>query len=136
MHMPEVGQLVEVVLDDSFVHNYLADDSKHLAQPTMVIRGIVIVTPAWMRQHAAISIFNLANEARCHIPAHRIVSIGGAKFDQKPVASDRVFEVISSKTGEKYHVVQSGRTKKWSCTCVGYQFHNKCRHIARHAEAA
>ena len=136
MQMPEVGQLVEVVLDDSFVHNYLADDSKHLARPTITIRGVVIDTPAWMRQHAVISLLNLANEARCHIPAHRIVSIGGVKFDQKPVTSDRVFEVISSKTGEKYHVVQSGRTKKWSCTCVGYQFHNRCRHIARLAEAA
>lgn len=134
MHMPQVGQLVEIVLDDSFVHGYLIDDSKHRAQPTMTMRGIVIDTPVWMQQHAVLSILNLANEARCHIPAHRIISIGGVKFDKKPVTADRVFEVTSSKTGEKYLVTQNGRSKKWSCTCVGFQFHSKCRHATRLAE--
>lgn len=131
MQMPEVGQLVEIVLDDSFVHGYLAPCSKHRAQPTKTMRGVVIDTPPWMRQHAAISLLNLANEARCHIPAHRIISIGGVKFDKKPETKDRRFEVVSSKTGEKYEVVQNGRTKKWTCTCVGFQFHSKCRHVTR-----
>lgn len=129
MQMPEVGQLVEVLVQDP--HGYLAEDSRHLVSDTAVIRGVVIDTPAWMRQHAALSVLNLANEARSHIPAHRILSIGGVTFDKKPETRDRRFEVVSSKTGEKYHVVQNGRTKRWTCTCVGFQFHNRCRHVTR-----
>lgn len=131
MIMPEVGHVAEVVIDNSFARGYMTPDARHRAPPTITIRGVVIETPPWMRQHTAISLLNLANENRAHIPAHRIISIGGIKFDQKPETSDRRFIVTSSKTGEKYEVTQNGRTKNWSCTCVGFQFHRKCRHVTR-----
>jgi len=35
--------------------------------------------------------------------------------------------VISKRTGEKYLVEMNGLT--WSCTCVGYGYRNKCKHI-------
>jgi len=134
MQMPEVGDLVEVVLDTSHLQAMMAPCSAHRVSATKRMRGIVIETPPWMRADTALSLLELQNQTRCHIPAHRIVSIGDVTFDKRPETKDRRFEVVSSKTGEKYEVVQNGRTKRWSCTCVGYQFHRKCRHVARLAE--
>ena len=42
------------------------------------------------------------------------------------VASDEVWEVQGSK-GSKYAVRLSGGV--WSCSCPGYSFRRKCRHI-------
>lgn len=35
--------------------------------------------------------------------------------------------VVSKRTGEKYTV--SFHTQFWSCTCMGYGFRGKCKHI-------
>lgn len=134
MQMPQVGELVEVVIDNSFAHSYMNEQAKHRSPASLRLRGVVIETPPWLRDSAALSILNLDNEARNHIPSHRIMSIGGVKFDQKPKTSDLHFKVTSFKTGEVYDVMQNGRTKKWSCTCIGYQFHGRCRHITQIVE--
>ena len=131
MQMPVVGQQVEVIVDNSSARAYVSATSKHRAPSTLALQGIVIETPPHMRTHTALSLLNMHNLIRNHIPGHRIISIGGVTFDKKPETKDRHFEVVSSKTGEKYQVMQNGLTKKWSCTCVGYQFHNKCRHVTR-----
>jgi hypothetical protein len=129
--IPQVGQPVEVVVDNSFAHSYVSATSKHRAPPTMTLRGIVIETPAHMRPHTGLSLLNMHNLVRNHIPGHRIISIGGVTVEKKPETKDRHFEVVSSKTGEKYQVMQNGLTKNWSCTCTGFQFHKKCRHVTR-----
>lgn len=129
--IPQVGQLVEVVVDNSFANSYVSASSKHRVPSTMTLRGIVIETPAWMRSNTGLSILNIHNLVRNHIPTHRIVSIGGVTYEKKPETKDRHWEVASSKTGEKYTVMQNGITKNWSCTCTGFQFHKKCRHVTR-----
>lgn len=131
MHMPDIGTNIEVVLDDSFVAGYLSPDTKHLASKTITVRGTVIATPKWMQSVADLSILNARTNVQNHIPRHRIISIGGVKVTQPKVTSDKIYNVTSSKTGETYIVTQNGRTKKWHCTCMGFQFHKKCRHVTR-----
>jgi hypothetical protein len=131
MRLPEVGTDIEVVIDDSFVSGYLADDSKHLATNTITIQGKVVATPKWMQSVADLTVLNSRTKTYNHIPMYRILSIGGVKLDKPKVTEDKIYNVTSSKTGEVYTVTQSGRTKRWHCTCVGFQFHKKCRHVTR-----
>jgi len=131
MIMPDPGTRIEVVVRD--YEPYLPTGRR---ETTKSLVGIVIPTPKWMQVHAALSILNEQTKAQNHIASHLIISIGGVKVKQPTVTPDKVFTVISSKTGEPYTVRQDGRTKKWSCTCIGFQFHKKCRHVTRQAEAA
>ena len=135
MQYPKEGSEVEIVLDNSFARGYMAPCSIHRAPPTLTVQGIVISTPKWMQQHADLTIINHTTKAHNFIPAHRIISIGGIKVVQPEIAADEIHSVQSSKTGEFYTVRKDGRTKRWSCTCTGFQFHKKCRHVARLAEA-
>ncbi|CAB4140228.1 Zinc finger, SWIM-type [uncultured Caudovirales phage] len=134
MLYPEIGSNVDVVIDNSFVCSYLAADSKHRAQKQELIRGTVFAAPKWASDH--LCVINSVTKANNYIPPHRILSINNTKVEQKAVAKDKVLTVYSSKTGEPYTVRQDGRTGKWSCTCTGFQFHKKCRHSIRAAEAA
>jgi len=131
MDMPQVGSTVELVLDDSFVSGYLADDSKRLASSTITLQGTVVATPKWMQSVADLTILNSKTKVYNYIPAYKIMSIGGIKVDRPKATADKIYSVTSSKTGEVYTVTQSGRTNKWHCTCIGFQFHKKCRHVTR-----
>jgi len=136
MQFPKEGSEVEIVIDNSFAHSYMAPCSSHRAQRTVTATGTVVAIPKWMTQHADIAIFNNKTKVTNYIPRHRIISIGGIKVVQPKATLDKILQVKSSKTGEMYTVRQDGRTKRWSCTCVGFQFHKKCRHATRAAEAA
>jgi len=48
------------------------------------------------------------------------------KIEQKPKSPINEI-VISQKTGEKYTVNFDG--KYWSCTCMGFGFRGRCKHI-------
>ena len=134
MQYPEIGSKVDVVIDNSFVCSYLAADSKHRAKPQDVIRGTVFAAPKWASDH--LCVINSDTKAQNFIPPHRIISINDTVVVHAPVVEDKVLTVYSSKTGEPYYVSLNGRTGKWSCTCTGFQFHKKCRHAVRAAEAA
>ncbi len=134
MTYPEIGSNVSVVIDNSFVHGYLIEGFKHLALPQETLSGTVVASPKWAADH--LCILNSKTKAQNIIPPHKIISINDNVVEKKPVAQDRVLIVHSSKTGEPYTVRFDGRTRRWSCTCVGYQFHRKCRHATRAAEAA
>ena len=134
MQYPAIGSNINVVIDNQYVRRYLADDSKHRVQEQELIRGTVIAAPKWAEDH--LCIINSATRAQNLIPPHRIISINDTVVEHKPVVEDRVLTVYSSKTGEPYTVRMNGRTGKWSCTCTGFQFHKKCRHAVRAAEAA
>jgi hypothetical protein len=129
--LAEIGSTVEVVISD-FASHLLTGRR----ETTATLRGVVVATPKWMANNTDLTIFNSATKVYNYIPKHRIISIGGIKLSQPKVTADKILQVTSSKTGELYTVRQDGRTKRWSCTCVGFQFHKKCRHATRAAEAA
>jgi hypothetical protein len=56
----------------------------------------------------------------------RIVSIDDTKSDEKQKPTSRVLEVAGSK-GNTYVVNLEG--SRASCTCAGFQFRGKCKHI-------
>lgn len=131
MNVPAIGTRVEVVLNVS-----VPDLRTGRSETTETIAGTVVATPKWMQQHSDLTLFNERDKINNYIPMHRIVSISGVKVEQPKVTADVVLTVYSSKTGEPYNVRMDGRTKRWSCTCTGFQFHKKCRHATRAAEAA
>jgi hypothetical protein len=61
------------------------------------------------------------------IPRKDIVSMGGraVEFKAAPVTT-QTWRVAGSKGAEYVVTHDHGR---WSCTCVGYQFHKNCKHI-------
>ena len=48
--------------------------------------------------------------------------------DKPDIASDKVYKVKSSK-GDKEYEVKMNATGSLECTCPGYGFRRKCRHI-------
>lgn len=131
MEMPSPGTRVEVIIRTR--EPYVPTGRRDATQS---IVGTVVVTPKWMLPHAALTLINERTKANNFVPLHAIVSVGGVSVKQHAVTPDQVFTVISSKTGEPYTVRQDGRTKRWTCTCIGFQFHKSCRHVKRLAEAA
>ena len=129
--LAEIGSTVEVVVSD--FAPYLPTGRR---ETTQILRGVVVATPKWMANNADLTIINSDTKAHNYIPKHRIISVGGVKLQHPKVTADKILQVSSSKTGEVYTVRQDGRTKRWSCTCIGFQFHKKCRHATRAAEAA
>ena len=124
----KIGDNVNVVIDNSFAYGYTIPYS---TTKTIAISGIVVETPKWMKSTTDITIHNSITKTYNYIPKHKIISIDGVKVVQPKKTRDEVHEVFSSKTGEKYIVTKNGLTKKWSCTCIGYNFHKKCRHVTR-----
>lgn len=131
MQLPTEGSVVEIVLDNVAARDAMAPCSVHRAQPTLTLRGVVVPTPKWMTSSTDLTILNSETKAFNYISLHKILSIGGVTVKQPKVVADKVLNVTSSKTGEVYVVRQDGRTKRWSCTCVGFQFHKKCRHVTK-----
>jgi hypothetical protein len=46
------------------------------------------------------------------------------------VSPEKHYTVESSRTGEKYTVSDHGNGD-WSCSCVGFSYYKKCKHIAQ-----
>ena len=123
---PVVGSDIEIVIDTSHIRNYLAADSKHRVDTQTAIRGTVLHTPKGMGD--SITVKNSVTGATNYVPPHRIISINNRKIEIKPPEADKVLLVASSKGNETYTVRMDGKSKKWSCTCSGFQFRSKCKH--------
>lgn len=127
MKMPKIGTVVEILVDTSFVHNYLVKDAKHIVRPQTLMQGTLVATPAHMEGH--VTMVNSVTGATNYISPHTIISINNQKVVQPQPTEDRMILVKSSKGNETYTVKQNGVTKKWSCSCAGYTFKKTCRHI-------
>jgi hypothetical protein len=130
MYGNDVGIYVEVTIDNSHVIHTLADCSKHRVDRRQVLKGLVIESPKWLKG-PHICLLNPDTKHTHFIPEHRIVEVNDKPIAARPRGSNLVYNVTSSKTGEVYIVRLNGMTRRWSCTCVGHQFHNKCRHTIK-----
>jgi hypothetical protein len=135
-NVPSVGSVVEIIIDRSYVNRYLDPNMKHSVAPQDKIIGKIIPLPSWMTQDSDIAIYDYKTNRNSYIPLSRILSIGGIKITQPEPTKDKMVTVISSKTGEPYNIRFDGRLNKWSCTCPGFQFKRKCRHISRMMESS
>jgi hypothetical protein len=128
-HAPAtVGSYVEVVIDTADSHRKMAPCSKHRVGLTTLLRGVVIESPKWCADH--VCLINSDTRAHNYIPPHRILSINNKVVVQPKKVEDRVLTVKASKGDSTYTVQLNGVTKKWSCTCPGFQFKKaECKHI-------
>ena len=129
MNMPKVGTVVDVLVDTSYVHRYLVDIAKHVIAPHTLMRGTVIPTPPHMVGN--LTMINAVSGATNYISPHDILSINNQKVVHPEPSADRIVLIKSSKGNETYTVKQNGVTKKWSCSCAGFQFKRNCRHITQ-----
>jgi hypothetical protein len=53
---------------------------------------------------------------------------------QPKPTEDKILLIKSSKGNETYTVKQNGVTKKWVCSCSGFQFRKSCRHVKQASE--
>lgn len=125
-----IGSEVEVTIDTTHIVRYLANDSKHRAKPSEVLRGVVVGAPSWLKG-PHVCLLNSETKALNLVPEHRIVAVNNKPVPVRKPIKDRVYHVTSSKTGEVYMVQLNSHTRLWSCTCTGWQFHRKCRHTVR-----
>lgn len=125
-----IGVMIEVTIDNSHIIHTLAPCSKHRVERLQVLKGTVVDQPKWLKG-PHICLLNSHSNVPNYISEHRIISINDKPVIKKTKILDKIFNVISSKTGEIYMVRLNGMTRNWSCTCTGFQFHNKCRHTVR-----
>ena len=129
MELP-IGSELEFTVDMSHTLQYFADDSKHRARKSDILRGVVVGAPSWLKG-PHVCLLNSETKALNMVAEHRILSVNDKPLAPKVKSRDRVFNVTSPKTGEVYTVRLNGQTRQWSCTCTGWQFHKKCRHTVR-----
>lgn len=60
------------------------------------------------------------------IPLRDLISVNGDPIHVEPVKKSETWMVKGSKNQE--YVVTRDQNR-WSCTCVGFQFHKDCKHI-------
>ena len=96
---------------------------KHHQYPPNPIR--VSMPPALLKGHDQTFIV-----AGCMIPVPEGTT--RADFDrwviyERPTGPLQVFKVPSSSGGT--YTVKQLRDKSWTCSCPGYKFHGRCKHI-------
>lgn len=129
----DLGDVIEVTIDNHHVVHTLAPCSKHRVDKLQVLKGTVVDPPKWLKG-PHICIQNSENRVLNYIPEHRIVAVNNTPMVPKPKIEDRVMHVPSSKAGEVYIVRLNGVTQQWSCTCAGHQFRGRCKHVAEAAQ--
>ena len=131
--LPAVGTRVEVVIDHSFVHAYMEPAARHRSPAQLTIRGTVVEPAKWMSSYMAI--LNSETGVTCYLTSSQIISVNDVRVEQAVPSEDRVVIIRSDRTGEAYTVQQNGVTKKWTCSCVGWQFKHKCKHVLQAQKA-
>ena len=61
------------------------------------------------------------------IERSHIVSIDNARVKQPKLASVKLTKIVKGSKGDEYVVTKENG--KWSCTCTGFQFRRKCKHV-------
>jgi len=61
------------------------------------------------------------------INRNKIVSIDNNQIKKAKVSSVKLTKIVKGSKGDEYIVTKENG--QWSCTCVGFQFRRKCKHI-------
>jgi hypothetical protein len=61
------------------------------------------------------------------INRNKIVSIDNNQIKQAKVSSVKLTKIVKGSKGDEYIVTKENG--QWSCTCVGFQFRRKCKHV-------
>lgn len=131
--LPAVGTRVEVVIDHSFVHGYMEPAARHRSPAQLTIQGTVVEPAKWMSEYMAI--LNHQTGVTCYLTSNQIISVNNVRVERAAPTEDQVVIIRSERTGEAYTVKQNGVTKKWHCSCVGFQFKHKCKHVLQAQKA-
>lgn len=124
--LPKVGQRCEIEVDNGFIRSYIDAALRPAHPPTLVFRGTVLEPPAWMRD--CFVMLDDSGQTR-YINPLKIVRCGNQAVVAPQPSKDRVVTFASDRTGETYTARQDGTTKRWSCTCKGFEFRRSCKHI-------
>ena len=125
-----IGTRVAVTIDNTMVRKGMAPDCIFKIPIKETLIGIIVDAPVWLKgPHTCI--LNERTDSVNLIPQHRILSINDKVIPKVLVKKDLVYQVTSSRTGERYTVTMHRHSRRWTCTCTGWQFHNTCRHVKR-----
>jgi hypothetical protein len=117
MKIPSVGSKVSVTVRHKSVYLYSTSPWDE-----RTYTGIVTKSPKWVDADS----FSLqTDDVRFPVKIIHSGNVQSVKLLSGSVQNIRRFEV-KSKSGV-YTVSQSG--KQYSCTCVGFKYHAKCKHI-------
>lgn len=126
MNIPQIGSAVKVTC--RYRDTYIFSKEKY---KDIVTAGQIVSNDKWTpldsfsmttgRPEYPVAIIALRNVVK-------IESAGKVLRAAIKKAAPKTWKVKSSKGTETYIVTNNN--KSWSCTCVGFQYHRKCKHIA------
>jgi len=120
MQLPTIGSHVEVTTESPNINYFTMLDMPFVRN---IIRGVVVKNPNWLEAD------------------YFTIKTGNKDFPMSMVSSNRVKEIkiIQGSTDDTKHFNVKGskgdeyivslRENHYSCTCVGFKFNNKCKHI-------
>lgn len=120
MQLPTIGSHVEVITESININYFTMLDMPFVRN---IIRGVVVKNPNWLEAD------------------YFTVKTGNKDFPMSMVSSKRVkdIKIIQGSTDDTKHFNVKGskgdeyivslRGNHYSCTCVGFKFNNKCKHI-------
>lgn len=123
--IPKVGSKIRVVIRHKN-HYYLTAESNPFIEN--VYEGVVIPSEKWDQPFT----FNMTGDkiiSTRNIAVNNIIKmeiVGGAAAKLITTNGIRAFKVKSKKN--VYTVIKNGPT--YSCTCIGFQYYKRCRHIS------
>ena len=117
MNIPSVGSVVEVTTKYRNIYYYSKDEYEYKSY-----KGRIVSNERWVSADSFTIETGNPNYPISVISLHNVSNVKIIKGYKVPV---RKFKVKGSH-GE-YIVTQNN--KHFSCTCVGYKYHAKCKHI-------
>ena len=122
----KICDTITVLIDDSAAADKLRMGGKIISS-VATITGILAQTPTYFPGYITVQ---RGVKYFSYIPKKNIIKIiSGTGVEQPTINKITTHEVVSARTGEKYTVTTDGN--KYSCTCVGFNYHGKCKHITQ-----
>jgi len=132
MNVPDIGTFVEVEVIDSAYSRKHVYEKPWLISPTFKCKGKVLPSPSWQKNGGFLNISaDFGTQGIRQISLDKIVSIiivtNLNSVQHKPIVQHHKSWTVKSSNGNEYTITEFAGKRK--CTCTGFSFRKKCKHI-------
>jgi hypothetical protein len=117
MNIPAIGSVVEVTTKKRNIYYYSKDEYDYISY-----KGRIVQNERWVPSDSFSIETGNPNYPISIISLHNVSNVKILKGFKIPV---RKFKV----KGNQHEYIVTENNKHFSCTCIGFKYHSKCKHI-------